>query len=251
MTTTEELREAFVREFGADPEFERVQAVRTSPDLAGRIDHTLLAADATRDDVERICAEALMHGFASVCVNSRWVPLVHALLAGSDVMTCCVVGFPLGAMAAEVKAAETWVAVRDGADEIDMVIDVGDLKAGDLAAVLADIEAVVEAADGVPVKAIIETCLLTDDEKVLACLLAMRAGASYVKTSTGFSKSGATAADVALMREVVGDQLGVKASGGVRTHDDAIAMLEAGADRIGASASVAIIGAEPAKETGY
>lgn len=251
MTTTEELREAFVREFGADPEFERVQAVRTSPDLAGRIDHTLLAADATRDDVERICAEALMHGFASVCVNSRWVPLVHALLAGSDVMTCSVVGFPLGAMAAEVKAAETWVAVRDGADEIDMVIDVGDLKSGDLAAVLADIEAVVEAADGVPVKVIIETCLLTDDEKVLACLLAMRAGASYVKTSTGFSKSGATAADVALMREVVGDELGVKASGGVRTHDDAIAMLEAGADRIGASASVAIIGAAPAKEAGY
>lgn len=251
MTDIDSLRAAFEEEYGLEPEFERVEALRTAPDLAGHIDHTILAADATRADVERICAEAREHDFASVCVNSRWVPLVNSLLVGSDVMTCSVVGFPLGAMSTEAKAAEAWAVARDGADEIDMVIDIGDLKAGELSSVLSDIEGVVEAADGVPVKVIIETCLLTDDEKVLACLLAMRGGASYVKTSTGFSKAGATVADVALMRRVVGEELGVKASGGIRTYDDAVAMLEAGADRIGASASVAIVGAAPTEFTSY
>ncbi len=216
--------------------------LRTSTTLAGRIDHTILAADATATDVQRVCAEAREHHFASVCVNSRWVPLVHERLAGSGVLTCSVVGFPLGAMATAAKAEETRLAVAAGADEIDMVIDVGDLKAGNVAAVEEDIAAVVRAADGRTVKVIIETCLLTDEEKETACRLAMRAGAAYVKTSTGFSRAGATVEDVALMRRVVGDALGVKASGGIRTTADAEAMLAAGADRIGASASIAIIG---------
>lgn len=219
---------------------ERPRALRHADSLAGRIDHTLLGAAATSSEIIRVCQEAREHGFASVCVNSRWVPLVAAELAGSGVLTCSVVGFPLGAMASHAKAEETAFAVAAGADEIDMVISVGDLKEGNLSGVLHDIGAVVTAAQGRPVKVIIETCLLDDVEKAIACEIAARAGAAYVKTSTGMSTGGATAADVALMRAVVGDDLGVKASGGIRTTADAAAMIAAGADRIGASASIAI-----------
>ena len=222
-------------------ESDRPAAVRDADAIAGRIDHTLLRADATQPEIERICDEAVEYGFASVCVNSRWVPLVAARLADAPSLTCSVVGFPLGAMSARAKAEETSIAVDEGADEIDMVIDLGALKSGELAAVYQDIRGVVVAADGRPVKVIIETCLLDDEQKAVACLLAVRAGAAYVKTSTGFSSGGATADDVRLMRAVVGDALGVKASGGVRTRSDADAMIAAGADRIGASASIAIV----------
>lgn len=218
----------------------RPVALREAATLAGRIDHTLLGAAATSAEITRVCQEAREHGFASVCVNSRWVPVVAAELAGSGVLTCSVVGFPLGAMASRAKAEETALVISEGADEIDMVISVGDLKEGNLSGVLHDISGVVVAAQGRPVKVIIETCLLDDVEKAIACDIAARAGAAYVKTSTGMSTGGATAADVALMRAVVGDDLGVKASGGIRTTQDAATMIAAGADRIGASASIAI-----------
>lgn len=237
-------------ELGDQPAVAPVGALRTADTLAGRIDHTILAANATRNAVLRVCAEAREHHFASVCVNSRWVPLVAQELRGSDVLVCSVVGFPLGAMAAQAKAEEARIAVAAGAQEIDMVADIGGLRDGDLPAVEADIRGVVEAA-GVPVKVIIETCLLTDEEKAIACVLAMRAGAAYVKTSTGFSTGGATVEDIALMRAVVGDALGVKASGGIRDRATAEAMLAAGADRIGASASVAIVTDEAAGASGY
>lgn len=238
-------------ELGPSPAVDRPNALRESATLAGRIDHTILGAAATAADVRRICAEAREHGFASVCVNSRWVPLASAELAGSGVLTCSVVGFPLGAMAPEAKAAEAACAVAAGADELDMVISVGDLKGGDLRAVLDDIRGVVIAAAGRPVKVIIETCLLDDPEKAMACELAVRAGASYVKTSTGMSTGGATESDIALMRAVVGGALGVKASGGIRTTEDATRMLAAGADRIGASASIAIATGAGSQGSGY
>lgn len=214
--------------------------------LAGMIDHTLLKADATRAQVERLCDEAVEHGFASVCVNTCWVPLCAERLAQSDVRVCCVVGFPLGAMAPESKAHEAARAVADGTDEVDMVINVGWLKDGELDAVREDIAGVVAAADGRCVKVIIETCLLTDEEKVRACELAVEAGAAFVKTSTGFSTGGATVADVALMRRTVGDRCKVKASGGIHTAEEARAMVEAGADRLGCSAGVAIVAGERA-----
>lgn len=236
---------------GPAEQVDRPSALRTADTLGGRIDHTILGATATAPDVSAVCAEAREHGFASVCVNSRWVPLVAAELAESGVLTCTVVGFPLGAMSAEAKAAETQIAVASGADEVDMVISVGDLKDGNYAAVMADIRGVVVAAAGRPVKVIIETCLLDDVEKVVACLLSIRAGAAYVKTSTGMSTGGATEADVALMRAVVGDDLGVKASGGIRTAEVAQAMIAAGADRIGASASIAIAQGGAAEGSGY
>ena len=238
-------------ELGATTPVSRPTALRDSATLAGRIDHTILGATTTSDDVRRVCAEAREHSFASVCVNSRWVPLVSAELAGSGVLTCPVVGFPLGAMATVAKAAEAACAVQAGADELDMVISVGDLKEGSLRAVFDDIRAVVMASAGRPVKVIIETCLLDDEEKAIACELAARAGASYVKTSTGMSTGGATEADIRLMRGVVGDALGVKASGGIRTTQDATAMLAAGADRIGASASIAIASGVVSAGTGY
>lgn len=252
MTDVIERARALVEsELGPAPAMTRPVATRDADSLAGRIDHTLLAATATAEQVRTLCREAREHGFASVCVNSRWVPLACAELAGSDVMTCCVVDFPLGAMSREAKAAEAFMAVDAGADELDMVISIGDLKDGSLQAVVDDIRGVVVAARGRPVKVIIETCLLDDVEKAVACLLAMRAGAAYVKTSTGMSTGGATAADVALMRAVVGDELGVKASGGIRSTADALAMLEAGADRIGASASIAIAAGGADGGTGY
>lgn len=225
----------------ADAFSPRVTALRDSSTLAGRIDHTLLDPAATAVHIERLCAEAREHGFASACVNSRWVPLVREALTGSDALVCSVVGFPFGAMTRRAKASEAAIAVEEGAQEIDMVIDAGALLSGDLAGAFDDIAGVVTAADTVPVKVIIETCLLTDEQKAVACLLAARAGAAYVKTSTGFGSAGATEDDVRLMRAVVGDALGVKASGGVRSRETALAMLAAGADRLGTSSGIAIV----------
>ena len=210
--------------------------------LAKYIDHTLLKPESTRADILRICEEAKHYDTASVCVNPYWIGFVAEQLKGSDVTPCCVIGFPLGATPASVKAFETAQAVKDGAKEVDMVLNVGALRSGDQDVVLNDIKAVVEAAKGhALVKVIIETCLLTDDEKVLACKLAKEAGADFVKTSTGFSTGGATVEDVRLMRQTVGPEMGVKASGGVRTKADVEAMIAAGASRIGASSSKKII----------
>jgi deoxyribose-phosphate aldolase len=212
--------------------------------LAQMIDHTLLRPEATAADIEKLCDEARRHGFYSVCVNPTYVPQCRTLLRGSPVKLCCVVGFPLGAQSPEIKALETRKAIREGATEIDMVINIGALKSKDEALVLRDIRAVVEACrDGRALsKVIFETALLTDDEKVRACELSMKAGADYVKTSTGFASGGATAEDIALMAKTVAPKkLGVKASGGIRTYDDAVRMIEAGATRIGASASVRIL----------
>lgn len=210
-------------------------------ELNRMIDHTLLKANATRAQIEKLCDEALEYHFASVCVNTCWVPLAHEKLAGSDVKTCCVVGFPLGAMLPEAIAAETRLAVEAGADEVDMVINVGWLKDGDYDAVRDQIVGVVKAAAGKCVKVIIECCLLTDEEKVKACELSVEAGATFVKTSTGFSTGGATVADVALMRKTVGDRCKVKAAGGIHTAEEAKAMVEAGADRLGCSAGIQIM----------
>lgn len=209
--------------------------------IASYIDHTLLKADATMDDITRIAGEAASYGFASVCVNPCWVPLCRKLLEGTGVKVCTVVGFPLGASSSTAKAAETAAAVEDGADEIDMVVNIGYLRSGMDDEVLGDIKAVREACRGKVLKVIIEACLLTDEEKIRACRLAEEAGADFVKTSTGFSSGGATVADVALMRKAVGGRLKVKAAGGIRTLADARAMIGAGASRIGASAGIAIV----------
>lgn len=205
------------------------------------IDHTMLKADSQKEIIERYCEEAKQYGFASVCVNSYYVPLVSERLRGSDVKTCCVVGFPLGAMLTSAKALEALESVKAGADEVDMVLNIGALKDRDYDTVYEDIKAVVEAAKPAIVKVIIETCLLTDEEKVKACELAVKAKAAFVKTSTGFSTGGATVEDVALMKKTVGDKARVKASGGIRTPEDAKAMIEAGADRIGAGNGVILI----------
>lgn len=215
----------------------------TQSQLAKYMDHTLLKADATLDGIDRVVAEAKQFGCASVCVNPFWVPYVARLLDGSGVATCTVVGFPLGASSTASKVFETTDAIANGADEIDMVIIIGELKAGHAELVREDIRAVAEAthAGGKLLKVIIECCLLTDDEKRLACLLCAEAGADFVKTSTGFSTGGATVADVALMRECVGPDFGVKAAGGIRTLADAYAMIEAGASRLGVSAAASIL----------
>jgi deoxyribose-phosphate aldolase len=211
--------------------------------VARLIDHTILKPEATRDDVRKVCSEALEFEFASVCVNSFWTKLAAEELRGSVVKVCTVAGFPLGATLTAAKVAETLAALRDGAEEIDMVMNIGALHGGERDAVKRDIEGVVLASHGhsALVKVIIETALLDDTQKALACRVARDAGADFVKTSTGFSKSGATAADVALMRRTVGSSMGVKASGGIRTLADLKAMLAAGASRIGASASVHIM----------
>ncbi len=210
--------------------------------IASYIDHTLLKANATEAQIRRLCGEAKEYQFASVCVNTCYVPLAAELLKGSGVKTCCVVGFPLGAMSTEAKAYEAADAVKNGAEEVDMVINVGAVKFGNWDYVAKDIEAVVKAShDKALVKVIIETCLLTDEEKVMACTAAKEAGADFVKTSTGFSTGGATVEDIRLMRETVGAEMGVKASGGIRTYEDAAAMIEAGATRIGASSGIAIV----------
>jgi deoxyribose-phosphate aldolase len=225
-------------------------------DIARRIDHTLLKPEATREQIEALCREAREHGFATVCVNPTWVSLCASLLRGSETAVCTVVGFPLGATLAEVKAYEAARVVEQGACEVDMVMNVGALKSRDYRLTERDIAGVVAAsrAGGALVKVILETALLTDDEKVKACVIARAAGADFVKTSTGFGPGGATAADVALMRRVVGPEMGVKAAGGVRDLKSAQAMLDAGADRIGASVGVKIVqesrGAVPAGGAG-
>lgn len=211
--------------------------------IAAMIDHTLLKPEATPEQIETLCAEAAAYHFASVCVNPVYIPLAAKLLRGTGVKVCCVVGFPLGAITPEQKAAEAASCAAMGAEELDMVIHVGAAKAGDWALVQRDIEGVVKAAAGRTVKVILETCLLTDEEKRKACLAAKAAGAHFVKTSTGFSTGGATAADIALMRKTVGPEMGVKASGGIRDYAAAMAMIEAGANRIGASAGIAIVAA--------
>lgn len=212
-----------------------------SKEIAKMIDHTLLKADAKKEEIEKLCEEAKEHHFASVCVNPTWVSLSSSLLEGTDVKVCTVIGFPLGANTPEVKAFEAQNAISNGATEVDMVINIGALKDGNDQEVKRDIQAVVEASKGVLVKVIIETCLLTEDEKIRACQLAVEAGADYVKTSTGFSTGGATVEDVALMRKTVGPDVGVKASGGVRNAEGAKAVIEAGATRIGASSGIAIV----------
>jgi len=211
--------------------------------VAAMIDHTLLKPDATRAEIEKLCREAAEFHFATVCVNPTWVATAAARLRGTGVGVCSVVGFPLGATPAEVKNFETRRAIFDGATEIDMVINIGALKSGDLRTVERDIEAVVEPCRqcGVTSKVIIEAALLSDDEKVTACTLSKAAGADFVKTSTGFASGGATAADVALMRRVVGAEMGVKAAGGVRDLDGLKSMVAAGATRVGASAGVKIV----------
>jgi len=216
--------------------------------IAATIDHTLLRPEATATDIRQVCAEARKYGFASVCVNPYWVPLVAGELAGSPVKVCTVVGFPLGASATAVKVQEAETAIRAGAKEIDMVLNIGELRGGNCDAVREDIQAVVQAAhkSGAIVKVILETALLDDSQKEIAATLAKLAGAEFVKTSTGFGPHGATVHDVALMRRVVGAEMGVKASGGIRTLEDLKSMTAAGATRVGASASVKIIEATAA-----
>ncbi|MFS8579664.1 MAG: deoxyribose-phosphate aldolase [Novibacillus thermophilus] len=214
----------------------------TEPSLASIIDHTLLKPDATSDQIDTLCHEALTYQFASVCVNPVWVAQCAERLRGSRVRVCTVVGFPLGATTTAVKATETEDAVQNGAAEIDVVLNIGWLKSSFFERVAADITEVVRAAGtSVPVKVILETGLLTDEEKKTACRISREAGAAFVKTSTGFAGSGATVRDIRLMREAVGPRMGVKASGGIRDYDTAIAMVHAGATRIGSSSSVAII----------
>mgnify|MGYP001273031378 CR=1 FL=1 len=236
-------RTGMVVSAGAERLSSTLGGVPVDPNLAGMIDHTLLKPDATPDQIAQLCFEARKYGFASVCVNPAWVSLCAQLLKGSTAKVCSVIGFPLGASTPEVKAFETSKAIEDGASEIDMVINIGALKARDLDLTARDIRAVVSAAHsrGAIVKVIIEAVLLTDEEKTIACLLSQEAGADFVKTSTGFAGGGATVHDVELMRRVVGPEMGVKAAGGVRTYEDAESMVKAGATRIGASAGIKIV----------
>lgn len=210
-------------------------------ELARYIDHTLLKPDAQRADIEKLCREAVEHGFYSVCVNGSRVELARSLVEDSGVKVAAVVGFPLGAMDTDVKRYETEVAIDHGAEEIDLVLNIAKLKEGDDAYVLRELRDVVEAADERPVKVIIETCLLTEEEKIRACGLVVESGAAFIKTSTGFSTGGATLDDVKLLRQHVGEKFGVKASGGIRDTQTALAMIEAGATRLGTSAGIAIV----------
>ena len=221
-------------------------------DMAKLIDHTLLKPEATRDEVVKLCEEAKKHRFASVCVNTTWVPLCKAMLSGTDVMVCAVVGFPLGAMSPTAKAYEAREAVRQGAKEIDMVINIGALKSRDYETVFEDICRVVKSSAPAGVKVILETSALDTEQKIIGCAMSKLAGAAFVKTSTGFGKGGATVEDIEMMRRIVGSEIGVKASGGVRTAEDALRMAAAGANRLGASASVAIVtGQTDGKSKGY
>jgi len=219
--------------------------------LASYIDHTLLKADATLQQIQQLCNEAIKYRFATVCVNSAWVKEVSALLEGSSVGITTVVGFPLGASLSEVKAFEAKQAIAQGATEVDMVINIGYLKDKRLNELEADIKEVVKACNEVPVKVIVETSLLTNDEIVLACQIAVKAGAKFVKTSTGFSTGGATVEHIKLMRETVGEHIGVKASGGIRDTKFALELVAAGANRLGASASVAIVEGQEIDQNGY
>jgi deoxyribose-phosphate aldolase len=264
MTDIDRLIELVAQRFAAAPEVRRPWSVRTAeglapgsappaagPELAKLIDHTLLRPEATRDEITQLCREARTHGFASVCVHTTWVPVCRALLAGTGVMVCAVAGFPLGAMAPPAKAFEARTAAQLGASEVDMVVNLGALCSGDHDTVFEDLRGVVEAAAPARVKVILETCALDTEQKIIACTLARLAGAAFVKTSTGFGKAGATVEDIALMRRVVGPALGVKASGGIRTLDDLQRMVAAGATRIGASASVAIVTGAAGGAQGY
>lgn len=220
--------------------------------IASMIDHTALKPETTKAQIEKLCSEAIEFGFASVCVNPSYVSLCSQLLKDSKIKVCTVIGFPLGATTSAAKAYEASEAIQNGAREVDMVINVGAVKSGDLDYVKKDIEAVVQAAKGKAlVKVILETCLLTDEEKKVCCRICKEAGADFVKTSTGFSTGGATVEDIKLMRDIVKPNLGVKASGGIRDYETAKAMVDAGASRIGASASVAIANKEKATGRGY
>ena len=226
------------------------QPFRNALEIASLIDHTLLKPEATQSDILAVCRQALEYKFASVCVNPYWVPSVHEALSESQVRTCAVSGFPLGTNRTSIKVAEAQLAVGEGAAEIDMVINIGALRSGvDILAEIQEIAAAVHAS-GAILKVILETCLLTDDQKSLACSMAKQAGADFVKTSTGFSTGGATEADVSLMRSIVGPALGVKASGGVRTLDAVTRMVRAGANRIGTSSGVQIIAEFHASQAG-
>ncbi len=248
--TPEKLRTVVAN--GADRVSFHGEAQDVPLDLAKYIDHTLLKPDATQEEIDTLCDEALEYGFAAVCINPTWVKRSAERLRGSDVKVATVIGFPLGATTPEIKAMETRRALRDGAREVDMVINVGALKSGQNDLVRTDIEKVVDASHeaGAITKVILETSLLTDEEKVIAAALAKQAKADFVKTSTGFSGGGATVYDVALMRETVGPDMGVKASGGVRTLEDAEDMIAAGATRIGASAGVQILNAQEGDSDG-
>lgn len=248
--TGDEVRQVVAN--GADRVAFHGEAADVPLDLARYIDHTLLGPDATAGDIDQLCDEADRYGFASVCINPTWVKRAANNLRGTGVPVCTVIGFPLGATTTEVKAMEARKALRDGAREVDMVINIGALKSGDHELVYDDIAKVVDAAHevGAICKVILETSLLTDEEKVIASALAKRAMADFVKTSTGFGPGGATVYDVALMRETVGPEMGVKASGGVRTADDAEDMIAAGATRIGASAGVQIISGNDGGDSG-
>ncbi|MFW2332234.1 deoxyribose-phosphate aldolase [Ilumatobacter sp.] len=248
--TVEGVRHVIVN--GADRVAFHGDASQVPVDLAKYIDHTALKPETTADDIDQLCREAAQYHFASVCVNPAWVKRSASNLRGTSVKVCTVIGFPLGANTAEIKAMEARRAIRDGAREVDMVVNVGALKSGDHAAVLTDIEKVVDSAHeaGAIVKVILETSLLTDEEKVIASSLAKKAKADFVKTSTGFGGGGATVYDVALMRETVGPDMGVKASGGVRTKSDVEDMIAAGATRIGASAGVEIVSGDPDERKG-
>jgi deoxyribose-phosphate aldolase len=227
---------------GGAGENENIAGWVTKSEMAGYIDHTLLKPEAKQAAFDQLCAEAVQHGFKSVCVNSSWVSYVAGKLQGSGIPVCSVIGFPLGAYDSQVKAYETQKAVADGAEELDMVINIGALKTGNLALVEEDIRAVRKQAERpIILKVIIETCLLSDEEKIKACQIAKQAGADFVKTSTGFSSGGATLKDIALMRRTVGPDMGVKASGGIKDFKTAQAMINAGASRIGAGAGVAIL----------
>jgi deoxyribose-phosphate aldolase len=230
--------------------FDGLPADALAAKLASMIDHTFLKPDATKADLEKVCEEARTHGFATVCVNSSRVAYVANLLAGSKTLPIAVVGFPLGAASSASKAFETKQAIQDGAREIDMVINIGALREQNYSFVEEDIRAVVESAKPYPVKVILETSTLSETEKVKACELSVNAGAHFVKTSTGFGSGGATVEDIKLMRKEVGSEIGVKASGGIRTFNDAIKMINAGANRLGASASVAIIKASAENSSG-
>ena len=219
--------------------------------LAGLIDHTLLKPETKPDDVKQLCKEAIESHFCSVCILPTYVSLARELLKESDVKVCTVISFPLGATEKQIKAIETDLAIEQGADEVDMVINIGALKSGQINVITADMAAVVDAAKGRTVKAILETCLLNDDEKVVACRAAVEAGISYVKTSSGFSSGGATLDDVRLMRETVGPDIGVKASGGIKNYQTACDMVEAGANRLGTSSGIAIISGEDGGSGSY
>ena len=236
---------------GAERLTSTVGVIPEDVSLAGMIDHTLLKPDARNEDLIKVCQEAREYGFATVCVNSVNIPLVARQLRGSPVLPIAVVGFPLGAATTQAKAFEAREAIRAGAREIDMVINIGALKSKDYRTVYEDIRTVVESSQPHKVKVIIETSQLNDEEKVIACALSKTAGAAFVKTSTGFAGGGATVEDITLMRRVVGTDMEVKASGGIRTREDAQKMIQAGADRIGASASVAIVTGKEAKKGTY